>query len=225
MKPSVKTTMTVCSKSSMLRKEELLESSSSILPSSFLFSALGMEILFCLLLPVVLRRRLVVAVVVIDANSELSPQVVEKAFFRPDSVARVDAFAVLELWVVRSTVGTFTLQMGLTFEPATRMDCLCRLFGILLELAITIAMVSNNNRRGGCAATASSSSSLLPKPYFSILKTKLLPKLKPKPRIKKTIQTKPPLESIAETVPSPELQSPTLQTLKDFQALQIAPIS
>jgi hypothetical protein len=225
MKPSVKTTMTVCSKSSMLRKEELLESSSSILPSSFLFSALGVEILFRLLLPVVLRRRLVVVVVVIDANSEPSPQVVEKTFFRPDSVARVDAFAVLELWVVRSTVGTFTLQMGLTFEPATRMDCLCRLFRILLELAITIAIVSNNNRRGGGAATASSSSSLLPKPYFSILKTKLLPELKPKPRIKKTIQTKPPLESKAETLPSPELQSPTLQTLKDFQALQIAPIS
>ncbi len=178
MKPSVKTTMTVCSKRSMLRKEELLESSSSILPSSFLFSALGVEILFCLLLPVVLRRRLVV--VVIDANSEPSPQVLEKAFFRPDSVARVDAFAVLELWVVRSTVGTFTLQMGLTFEPATRMDCLCRLFGILLELATTIAMVSNNNRRGGGAATASSSSSssLLPKPYFSKLKPNLLPELK-----------------------------------------------
>jgi hypothetical protein len=175
MKPSVKTTMTVCSKSSMLRKEELLESSSSVLPSSFLFSALGVEILFCLLLPFVLRRRLVV-VVVIDANSEPSPQVVEKAFFRPDSVARVDAFAVLELWVVRS-VGTFTLQMSLTFEPATRMDCLCRLLGILRKLATTIAMVSNNNRRGGGAATASSSS-LLPKPYFSILKTKLLPELK-----------------------------------------------
>lgn len=178
MKPSVKTTMTVCSKSSMLRKEELLESSSSILPSSFLFSALGVEILFCLLLPVVLRRRLVVVVVVIDANSESSPQVVEKGFFRPDAVARVDAFAVLELWVVRSTVGTFTLQMGLTFEPATRMDCLCRLVGILLELATTIAMVSNNNRRGGGAATASSSSPLLPKPYFSIVKSKLLPELK-----------------------------------------------
>jgi hypothetical protein len=42
-------------------------------------------------------------------------------------------------------------------------------------------MVSNNNRPGGGAATASSSSSsssLLPKPYFSILKTKLLPELK-----------------------------------------------
>jgi len=83
-------------------------------------------------------------------------------------------------------------------------------------------MVSNNNRRGGGAATASSSSPLLPKPYFSIVKSKLLPELKSdsnqKARIKKTIQTKPLLESIAENVPSPELQSPTLQTLKRFSS-------